>query len=310
MITSQKEKLLKDGENFINYHLVPYLKLNYPHLIPKISIGISGSLIYGEVDDNSDLDIDIIIDDKELDYSFFSNLEEDIKKIIDRTLYEKIDISVITLSNLGVFDKDNKDINFKLLEGGYILDKIKIIYSQSNSIIKIRDDLRRNFFGNFENKLRYLIYFWVNSSINFVSNIKPLLKRKDYLSFDSLFYENLINLVKFVYILNNEFIPPKKWFIRGIKKLPLLGKTLFEYIEKINSETSREERVYLFEELLITISQEIEKRVNIKIERGDSDKELKDFFEKIGVLVGGFVKGEYLKGNNKITEFRKNSNKK
>lgn len=224
MITSQKEKLLKDGENFINYHLVPYLKLNYPHLIPKISIGISGSLIYGEVDDNSDLDIDIIIDDKELDYSFFSNLEEDIKKIIDRTLYEKIDISVITLSNLGVFDKDNKDINFKLLEGGYILDKIKIIYSQSNSIIKIRDDLRRNFFGNFENKLRYLIYFWVNSSINFVSNIKPLLKRKDYLSFDSLFYENLINLVKFVYILNNEFIPPKKWFIRGIKKITTLRK--------------------------------------------------------------------------------------
>jgi len=82
-------------------------------------------------------------------------------------------------------------------------------------------------------------------------------------------------------LINNEFFPPKKWFFYNIKKLPLFGELLTEYFEKINSVTSREEKCFLFEELLIKLSDEINRITHIEIEKGENnDKSLKDFFEK------------------------------
>ncbi len=298
MVNKNREKLKKEGENFINYHLLPYLKLNYPHLVSKLLIGLSGSVIYGEPDENSDIDIDIIINDIDLERDDYINLGEDIKKIIDRTLYEDIDISILPLSNLGVFDIKDGDINSNLLDSGYILENIKIVYTSNNWFNKLRENIRKKIFGNLENRLRNTLYFWIYSSINFISNVKPLLNRGDFVSYDSFFYECLLNLSKFVYLINNEFFPPKKWFFYSIKKLPLFGELLTEYFEKINSVTSREEKCFLFEELLIKLSDEINRITHIEIEKGENnDKSLKDFFEKTSISIGRLIKGEHLNNN-------------
>ncbi len=69
--------------------------------------------------------VDIIINDIDIEREDYINLGEDIKKIIDRALYEDIDISILPLSNPGVFDIKNGDINFNLLDNAYILETIK-----------------------------------------------------------------------------------------------------------------------------------------------------------------------------------------
>lgn len=121
LINKKREKLKKEVENFINYHLLLYLQLNYPYLISKLLIDYLVQLSM----ENQMKIVDIIINDIDIEREDYINLGEDIKKIIDRALYEDIDISILPLSNPGVFDIKNGDINFNLLDNAYILETIK-----------------------------------------------------------------------------------------------------------------------------------------------------------------------------------------
>ena len=283
-----KKELEKEAENYVKYHLLPFIKENYPYLLPRIAIGVSGSLVYGEVDEFSDVDINLFIDDFEANEIDLTKFEKEIKRTIDRNIYKHIDVSVISTKKFFI-EEENFDLSEALLETAFVIENFRLIHCESGWFSNLKSKVREIFSGYNKHKLlKKVFYYWITSTVGYLLNTKKTLLRKDYITFDVFLNQSIIDLVKFVYLLNGMFFPPQKWFFKILKKAKFLGDIVLNYVTKINKENNKEEKGELYEELLLKISEKINNVTNIKIKR-DGITSLKQYFEDTTTSIGLIV---------------------
>jgi len=254
------QNLIEEGTIFIKRWLLPYIRQTWLWQFKKcIALGLSGSAIYAEADESSDIDIIVMINDllcRNITISCM-DLEDEIKSKINRVVFPHVDVGVVKISYLGInsLEADEIVITEKFLEGGFIVKTFRPVIEIGGWIEQLQSELKKALERISEDKDRLMAHFWVMSALNFMTNIKPMMKRKPFV-YESFFGRVVIDLIKFLYLLNNEFIPPIKCFYDHLSGLHS-GAFAADYIKKIKQNPNPKKRAEYYESLILRIAEEL-----------------------------------------------------
>lgn len=198
------EKLLKGIQQYIEE-----LK-KFPEVI---GILITGGLARGFADKFSDIDIEFFLHEKD-----FDKWERKSPVKLNRKIYNN-DVEIEFFNFEGFSDSNNDDSNWTM-ENRWDKSRSKIVYDPDGKVRKLleskvvfrKDELKESI------KRAHKYAYWFGNMVS-----ESWLERGDIVSATSSINIALENLVDFLFLINGEFIPHRKWkffYVKGLDTLP------------------------------------------------------------------------------------------
>jgi hypothetical protein len=210
-----------------------------------IGILITGGLARGFTDQFSDIDIELFLNKKD-----FGKWERKSPIELNRKLYNN-DVE-IEFFNFDEHNDENNDNSIWTMENRWDKSHSKLVYDPNGKVQKLLKSkviFRRNELKN-SIKRAHTYAYWFGNMI-----AESWLERGDILSASSSINIAMDNLINFLFLINGEFIPHKKWkffYVKELSSLPMDFSEKFNkiYLAKTDTAENIKDRINSFAELL------------------------------------------------------------